>query len=457
MATKKITIPNAWVPRDYQLPLWAYLEQGGKHAVAVWHRRAGKDSLALNWTAVAAHMRVGVYWHMLPTQKQGRKVVWDGIDKQGRRMIDQVFPEAIRKSTNNQEMRIELKCGSIWQVVGSDNYDSLVGANPVGVVHSEFSVANPAARRFLSPILKENGGWEVYIYTPRGKNHGHKLFRMAETNPKWYAEILTLEQSGAYPIEIVQEERDEGMVEELIQQEYYCSFDSAIMGSYFGKLLSRLDKDGGCGDFPYDPKYPVITAWDFGVDDDTIIWFFQLIGTNAIHIIDRHVDRGYGMDHYAKVILEKPYVYSDHIFPHDGNHRGKWCAETGTAIFEKLTNQAVTVIDREQNLKDDVGVQAVRSIIPRCRFNMSKVSDGFEALALYRSVYDEKTALYLPLHDWTSHDASAFKAFALAHQDRRGKSPKRQVTAEVGYDALEFGQGGTNRQQLVVDDYDIFG
>ena len=89
---KKIKIPNLWRPRKYQLKLWKYLENGGKRAVAVWHRRAGKDSLALNWTAVAAFERVGVYWHMLPLQTQARKVVWDAIDKQGRRVIDQVFP-----------------------------------------------------------------------------------------------------------------------------------------------------------------------------------------------------------------------------------------------------------------------------------------------------------------------------------------------------------------------------
>lgn len=129
-----IKIPYKWKPRKYQMKLWHYLENGGKRAVAVWHRRAGKDSLSLNWTAVAAMQRVGVYWHMLPLQTQARKVVWDAIDKQGRRVIDQVFPKALRKSVNAQEMKIELLNGSIWQCVGSDNYNSLVGANPVGVV-----------------------------------------------------------------------------------------------------------------------------------------------------------------------------------------------------------------------------------------------------------------------------------------------------------------------------------
>ena len=142
---RQVKIPYRWKPRKYQMKLWKYLEDGGKRAVAVWHRRAGKDSLSLNWTAVAAFERVGVYWHMLPLQTQARKVVWDAIDKQGRRVIDQVFPKQLRKSINSQEMKIELVNGSIWQCLGSDNYNSLVGANPVGVVFSEYSIADPAA------------------------------------------------------------------------------------------------------------------------------------------------------------------------------------------------------------------------------------------------------------------------------------------------------------------------
>src|SRR4051812_43440467 len=126
-----IELPNGWRPRSYQRPMWDYLEKGGRNAVGVWHRRSGKDSLMLNYTAVAAHQRKGVYWHMLPEAEQARKAVWNGIDREGRRIIDQAFPPEIRKAYDKQTMTIELKCGSMWQLVGSDNYNSLVGSNPV--------------------------------------------------------------------------------------------------------------------------------------------------------------------------------------------------------------------------------------------------------------------------------------------------------------------------------------
>lgn len=221
----EVEIPNEWNPRKYQRDLWKYLCNGGKRAVAIWHRRAGKDSLSLNWTAKAMLNRVGVYWHMLPLNTQARKVVWDAIDKKGRRVIDQVFPVPLRKSVNSQEMKIEFWNGSIWQCVGSDNYNALVGSNPVGVVFSEYSLADPAAWDFIRPILAENGGWALFIYTPRGQNHGYTLYNNAIA-AGWFAQVLTVEDTQAIDLSVVDEERRAGMPEAMIQQEFYCSFDA---------------------------------------------------------------------------------------------------------------------------------------------------------------------------------------------------------------------------------------
>ena len=167
-----IILPNRWRPRDYQRRLWDYLETGGKRAVAVWHRRAGKDEVCLHWAACAAMQRVGNYWHMLPEASQARKAIWDAINPHtGRRRIDEAFPPSIRVGQRDDDMRIKLASGSVWQVVGSDNFNSLVGSPPTGLVFSEYSLTNPAAWDYLRPILAENGGWCVFMMTPRGRNH----------------------------------------------------------------------------------------------------------------------------------------------------------------------------------------------------------------------------------------------------------------------------------------------
>lgn len=195
--------------------------------------------MGLNLTAREMFKRVGTYWHLFPEQAQARKAIWNGIDGQGRKILNQVFPGfslaqsrrssgGIVKRVSNQEMLVELQTGSLWQMAGSDNYDSLVGSNVVGVVFSEWSLANPLAWDYIRPILLENGGWAMFIYTPRGRNHGYTTFQMALNNEKWIADRKTIEHTGRLTEEDIQEERDSGMSENKIQQEYYCDFEAEM-------------------------------------------------------------------------------------------------------------------------------------------------------------------------------------------------------------------------------------
>ena len=144
-----ITLPHNWIPRDYQGPVWKFLERGGRRACLTWHRRAGKDDVCLHWAAVSAMQRVGNYWHLLPEQEQARKALWRAIDPHsGLRRIDAAFPPQIRRQTREAEMSIELINGSTWQLVGSDRYDSLVGSPPVGITFSEYALSDPQAWSF---------------------------------------------------------------------------------------------------------------------------------------------------------------------------------------------------------------------------------------------------------------------------------------------------------------------
>src|SRR3990167_2019975 len=167
----EITLPYMFTPRDYQLPVLKALDSGYKRAVAVWHRRSGKDKVFLNYLIKSMYKRVGAYYYFFPTYRQGRKVIWQGMDRSGMRFIDHI-PKALRKRTHDQDMIIETKNGSLLQVIGTDNIDAVVGSNPVGCVFSEWSLQDPSAWDFIRPILAENGGWAVFNYTPRGKNHG---------------------------------------------------------------------------------------------------------------------------------------------------------------------------------------------------------------------------------------------------------------------------------------------
>ena len=410
-----ITLPNNWAARPHQRPFMKHMYNGGKRAVCVWHRRAGKDSASINFTAVETQRKIANYWHMLPTAIQGRHVVWDAINPAtGQRIIDQAFPPEIRAGINNTEMKIELKNGSVWQVVGSDNYDRLVGSNPYGVIFSEYSIADPRAWDFIRPILVENGGWAIFIYTSRGKNHGHDLYKMAKDNPDWFCELLNIENSergDGTPIitqEQYQAEIAAGMDPQLAKQEFYCSFDAGLFGAYYTSQL----KMAKVGNYPWNPAKPVHTFWDIGLRDTTAIWFGQENG-GGVDIIDYEEASNVDFGMWIKELREKPYSYGINSMPHDFKKRdwkdGK--SAHSVAVANGFDYELTPELTRQQ------GIDAVKMFLPRVRFNnIPPVMRGYDSLSNYRREYNAKLKVFMdrPLHDWASNGADGMRYMSIA-------------------------------------------
>ena len=413
MAKKGVSLPNEWSAREYQKGLFnAILVDKKKRACVVFHRRAGKDSMSINLLAVLSQLKVGTYWHALPSFQQGRRVIWDGIDKQGRKIVDQAFPPEIVESKNETQMQVKLKNGSIYQVVGSDNMDALVGTNPIGVVFSEYAIGSPIPWDYVRPILAENGGVAIFIYTPRGRNHGWSLYKMAKNNPAWYCEKLGVEETGALPLEAVEEERIAGMPEELIQQEYYCSFEAAISGSYYGDLMRVLWERKSISNFTYETD-DVSTSWDLGISDSTAIWFWRMGRDGVPEVIDCYSAHGLPISHYVEVIKARGYNYVRHWLPHDAQARS---LATGMSIMEQLRDQGIPVaISPRLSLQD--GIQAARAVLQQpIRIHETNCKKGIESMEMYHREYDEvnKTFKQNPFHDWSSHFADAFRYMALS-------------------------------------------
>jgi phage terminase large subunit len=429
-AINRIKELRGWNPRIYQEPLWGYLENGGKRACVIWHRRSGKDDVALNWTSIAAHQRTAEYWHMLPEAAQGRKAIWTAVNPHtGRRRIDQAFPLETRKKTREDEMVIEFKNGSLWRVVGSDNYNSLLGSTPAGVVFSEWALADPNAWAFLRPILLENGGWAMFITTPRGSNHAKKTLDLAKSEPNWFAQVLSVKDTGIFTPQQLETELKEYQSdygdeegEALFEQEYNCSFESALIGSYYGSYLNRAQKQGRIGNIPIDRSVLVDTSWDLGVSDSTAIWFIQMVGKER-RLVDYHEASGVGLDEYARVLAEKrekhKWVYGRHHFPHDvtvrelGNGLSREDTLTGLGIKPTVTPQS--------NVMD--GVNATRRLLDQAWIDETRCERGLNALRNYRRAWDDKLKMFrdAPLHDWASHGADALRTFASGHREMKEK------------------------------------
>ena len=355
---------------------------------------------------------VGNYYYTFPTYSQGKKALWEGRGKDGVSYLDH-FPKALLDGKpNDTEMKIKYKNGSLFQVVGVEDVDRIVGTNPRGIVFSEYSLQNPKAWEYMRPILAENKGWAIFNYTSRGKNHGYKLYEMAINNPKWWVSKLTVEDTKVLTIEDIEEERKSGMTEDMIQQEFYCSFISAIIGSIYWEEVNKAEKDNHFTDVPYDPRLLVYTVWDLGKNDMNCIGFYQNNGL-TVRKIDYLSGNRKGLPDWIKLVKEKPYNFGGHFAPHD----------IAVSDYSLTGNQSRLEVAKDlgiefeivPNLSIQEGIDAGKRFFKKLYIDKTKCAEFLEAIPQYTREYDEKNKTFKnnPLHDWTSNFADEHRYASL--------------------------------------------
>lgn len=436
-----VGVPLDWEPRAHQTALWEALNEGVRRADVVAHRRWGKDEVALHWAAAAAQLRPGSYWHMLPEASQGRKAIWDAVNPHtGRRRIHEAFPEVLEPEFIDGEMKIRLGNGATWQVVGSDNYDRLVGASVAGVVMSEWSLAKPEAWAYLRPILLENDGWALFLWTPRGRNHATRAFEARQADPTWFCQKSSATETDVFTPEALARERaeltaelgDAAEGEARFASEYLVDFDAAAPGAYYAALLGEAEREGRIGRVPVDPALPVDTAWDLGIDDYTAIWFFQQAG-REVRVVDYYETSGLGLDGIVReAIAAKRYVWGAHYLPHDVMVRE---LATGRSRRDTLASLGLSRIEVGAATDPEERVNAARLLIAQCWFDQAACAAGLERLRSYRKRWNRASHSYAgPLHDRASHGADAFGEFALHRRPagRRPTEPRREPAGVRG-------------------------
>ena len=433
----RIQVPHNWQPRKYQRKAWDYLESGGRHCELVWHRRAGKDDVAMHHTAVSAMQKPGNYWHMLPKANQARKAVWEAVNPHtGRKRIDEAFPVGLRETTRDNEMLIRFKGGSTFQVVGSDNFDSLVGSPPIGLVFSEWPLCNPAAWAYLMPIIEENGGWVIFNGTPRGKNHAYRSLKSAQSRPDAFGQLLAAEDTGIFSgiqLASIREQLIDTYGEEygdaVFEQEYRVSFEAANLGAILGRWLSKADRDGRISNtHDYDPDgAPIEISSDIGRRDASS-WFFWQPCVGGFRIVDFDKDSGLDADDWCdrleKRIKEAGYKLGTIWLPHDAKARTFAAKHSAVEIF--LQRFQVNHVRIVPDASKEDRINAGRRIVRSCSFHEKKTEKGRDGLSAWCFEYDEERKEFSkePRHDWASHDGDAFSYGALVMQEREIEVPK---------------------------------
>jgi hypothetical protein len=395
-----IEIP--YKPREHQLKVHELLD-GKRFAVVVAHRRFGKTVAALNHLireAVLNEKETPRYAYIAPTYGQAKRVAWDYLVK---------YTTPLGGTNNISELRVDF-WGRRIQLYGSDNPDSLRGQFFDGVIIDEVGDQNPKIwTDIVRPALTDRKGWCLFIGTPKGHNHFKELRDRAEKEEGWGLLEFKASETGVVDETELKAAKNE-MGEDKYRQEFECSFDAAVEGSYYGQMLNELEEKKHMQEIPREELSRTFTAWDLGMGDSTSIWVAQLVGTE-VRLIDYYENHGVGLDHYVKWIKDNDYSKAEHILPHDVRVRE---LGTGKSRLEMLEDSGLEVKIAPRMGLDD-GIQAVRRLLPRCWFNVPKVQNGLNCLRNYRRDYDEKRKIFYerPLHDWSSHGSDSFRYLAL--------------------------------------------
>lgn len=418
MGEQRIVIPYA--PRPLQRHIHASRK---RFSVLVCHRRFGKTVLAINelikGSLTCTHERPRLAY-IAPTYKQAKQIAWDYLKHFSRPVPGVSFNEA--------ELRADYPNGGRVTLYGADNPDSLRGLYLDGVVIDEpAQCPQNLFPEIIRPSLADRKGWCMWIGTPKGRDAFCDLYEAAARDPEQFTAIYRASETGIVDPDELSQARAH-MSDDEYNQEFECSFDAAVRGAYFGRLICEAEAAGRVTNVPYDPVLPVHTFWDLGVGDATAIWFIQAAPGGEMRAIDYYEADGEGLTHYAKVLRDRGYVFGEHWGPHDLAVR-----ELGTGKSRLEVARSLGIDFRvAPNLPVDDGIEAVRLTLPRTWFDKTRTAAGLEALRQYRREFNARLGEFKgrPLHDWTSHAADAFRYFAVSFRERRSvKMPAARAVA----------------------------
>lgn len=380
-----------------------------RFAVIVAHRRFGKTVAAINdliKTALTTDRKNVRVAYIAPYYRQAKAIAWDYLLEYTQDVEGVVY--------NTSELRADFPNGARFRLFGADNYDAMRGLYFDSVVLDEPAdfPAN-AWPMVIRPSLADRQGKATFIGTPKGKNDFWEIYNNAQKNENWFCAMYKADETEILD-KFELEEAKETMGEDRFAQEFLCSFEAAIQGSYYAVEMKKAKTEKRITSVPYDPSTSVIVSYDLGIGDSTALWFSQFVG-QEIHLIDYYENSGVGLDHYAKVLDEKGYHYEAHIMPHDVRVKE---LGTGKSRLETLDNLGIRNIEIAPRLSIDDGIQASRSMLNKCWFDEKKCERGIEALLQYRREFDEKLKSWRgrPLHDWTSHGADSFRYLAVGYR-----------------------------------------
>ncbi len=436
----KIKLP--YEPREQFLP---FHQRATRYALMVCHRRAGKTVACVNELIIRGlhtKKKNARFAYVAPYRQQAKEIAWTYLKE----ATNDIRVEKPRES----ELRVKLP-NDVWVTLyGADNPDALRGLYFDGIILDEFGDMKPSLMgEVILPCLADRKGWLAIIGTAKGRNQFYKYKQQAEADPAWYYKMLKASESGLIDEEELTNLKNT-MTEDQYEQEMECSFDAALMGTFYADKINQLGKLGQLvydAEPLYDPEQKVHVAADVGLRDSTAWWFWQP-RADGIAVIDYYEANGKYVDHYLGMLHEKGYDYHHIWLPHDA--RSKTLA-TKRSTMEQFRipssvrpdlygGDVILPVRMVPKLAIQHGIDAARLVLDRCYFDMNNCEQGIDTLRSYRREFHEHSQSYsnTPKHDWSSHGADAFRYLALVADKSAGQMS--DTTNTPTFDTFGIGQ-----------------
>lgn len=416
-------IPAHRLPlRDYQQDIVQALnEESLRQAVLVIARRGAKTYTVFTEYIVPEMVKktmnvVIVY----PTLSQGFKNFWSNIENDGFKTLDH-FPKSLilRQGNTEEDMRLTLINGSTLMVLGAQNAEALRGANAKIYFFDEFVDLPSGVLGVVRPITNMNKGKIIIASTPKqdGISGGtfKKLHEVAKDRKNQYtcyipgSRFMTPEEMDV----LRQEYIDEYGNDFLYRQEILLDWGQSSTASYYGEIMGRKDKDNTMGEYPYNPAYPVFTAWDLGRSDTMVVGFFQYFKGKP-RLIDLLEANGSGLNYIAEQLKEKPYLYAWHFLPHDGTVAS---LNDNVRRIDYLNTLGITNVSTLKREGVSIGIGYVEHWLPKILVNLGMTGDFSRKIRIYRKKFNPNTGDYVGAdHKSQSHIADMLRYMCTALQ-----------------------------------------
>jgi phage terminase large subunit len=279
----------------------------------------------------------------------------------------------------------------------------------------------------LRPTIRKPNSEILFSWNPRYKTDPVDwLFRKTKPdnaivvqanwndNP-WFPEVLRQEMTFDFA-------NDSDKAEHIWNGAYGSS-----QGAILAKWINRARRESRISNhIEYDPNaMPIEISADLGFRDTASFWYWQRV-PGGFNVLKYDSDNGLDADEWIPRIKENAQALGKLgkiWLPHDAKVKTFQSRHTTMERFVSAFGADKIGIVPQSKKQDQIN--AARSIIDRCAFNLELCDTGIDGLEAWEFIYNEDAGVFSrePNHNWASHPADAFAYGCQVMQEYEATKP----------------------------------